>query len=279
MRTVAELLAEATRRLEPVTETPRLDAEILLSHALGLTRSKLLARLSEPVDCAAFEPLLRRRIAHEPIAYIVGHWEFFSLDFLARPPVFVPRPETEHLVEVVIEFINERALRVLEVGTGAGCVAVTIGRNAPECTVVATDILPEAVALARENAERLGVKNIEFYQGDLFEALPPSTEPFDVICWNPPYVEDDAWLALSPVIRLYEHPRALLGGPDGLDEVRRIIAESASRLNPGGMLALELGMGQYDAVEKLLKTTGFVEVSFRKDLADIERIAFGIKSS
>lgn len=279
MPTVAQTLADAARRLEPVTETPRLDAEILLAHAIGLTRAQLLAQLQRPVpESVPFARLLERRLDAEPMAYILGEWEFFSLDLYVEPPMFCPRPETEHLVEVVLEYLGERPARMLELGAGTGCISIAVAHNAPGLTAFATDINPAAVALAQRNAARHGLaERVQFLVGDLFDPLPPGLPPFDVICSNPPYVEDDAWPGLDPVIRLHEDQRAFTAGPDGLDVVRRILAGAAPRLAPGGLLAFEIGFGQYDAVTRLLIEAGYVDIGHRRDLGGIQRIAFARK--
>jgi len=273
MLTLGERLAKAAQLFVLVTDTPRLDAEILLAHALGISRAQLLARLRDPCDAPGFDALLKRRLEHEPIAYILSEWEFFSLAFRVTPPLFVPRPETEHLVEVVLGFIGNVSARVLELGTGTGCVAVAIAHNAPKTHLVATDINPKALKLAAENAQRHGVADrIEFRSGDLFEALPEKPGPFDVVCCNPPYVEEPAWSELPPVIRLHEDTQALLAGPDGLDVVRRLVCEARLYLRPGGLLAFEVGMGQYGKVHQMLLDNGYERVGFRRDLAGIERI-------
>ena len=271
--TLAERLADAAQKLANVTETPRLDAEILLAHALDISRAGLLARFRDRPDAPGFDEFLRRRLAHEPLAYILGAWEFFSLTFKVVPPLLVPRPETEHLVEAVLEFIKDTEARVLEIGTGTGCVAVAIAHNAPSCRVVATDICAEALETAAHNAVRHRLeRRIEFRQGDLFEPV-RSDAPFDAICSNPPYVEDAAWGELSPVITRYEDPQALLAGKDGLDVIRRLAAEAPAHLEPGGLLAFEIGMGQRHAVETILRENGYDAVEFRHDLAGTDRIA------
>lgn len=276
-QTLAKLLTEATRRLDTVTETPRLDAEILLAHALGYTRAQLLARLREIRDVSGFEPLISRRLAYEPIAYILGEWEFFSMSFLCRAPVLVPRPETEHLVEVALEHLVKTTgpPTVLDLCTGTGCVAIAIAKNAPHAQVTATDLSTDALALTRENATRHGV-TIDLFQGDLFSALPTETPPFDLIVANPPYVEESDWPGLSPVIRIHEDPRALLAGPDGLDAIRRIITDAPAWLKPGGMLALEISERQSETVRTLFKTAGFTGIATRNDLAGIPRILYGV---
>lgn len=292
--TWAVCLREAAQRLAPVTETPRLDAEILLAHALNLSRAKLLARLREPAaPPAVFEDYLARRLAHEPIAYITGTWEFFSREFAVHPPALVPRPETEHLAEVALEYaagtghgmdaanggrlstaVKERVSpRILELGTGTGCVAVTLAATLPRASVWATDIRPENLKLAEENASRHCVA-IALYQGDWFEALPAGCGPFDLIVSNPPYVEEGEWGTLSPVIRRHEDPGALLAGPDGLAALRTIIHESVLWLAPDGLLALEMGERQWPEVKRVFLQAGFRGAACRNDLAGVPRIAF-----
>ncbi|MBI2433785.1 MAG: peptide chain release factor N(5)-glutamine methyltransferase [Candidatus Hydrogenedentes bacterium] len=277
MRTTAQAVADAADALVPVTDTPRLDAEILLAHALGISRSQLLGRLRNvlpPEAAAAFQPLLARRLNYEPIAYILGTWEFFSLEFITRPPVLVPRPETEHLVEVTLEHLRGHPGRVLDLCTGTGCVAIAIAINAPNAVVLATDIHPSAVSLARENCAKHQV-DVTIHQGDLFAGLSTREPRFDVVVSNPPYVPDEEWTTLPAVIRLHEDPKALLAGRDGLDMIRRIIAGAPGWLNPGGLLALELGEDQYDAVASLLAAASFRDIGCRHDLAGIRRIIHG----
>lgn len=282
--TLAEKLAAAARKLEPVTDTPRLDAEILLAAALRISRAQLMARLKERADAPSFEEYLARRMNYEPLAYILGEWEFFSMPFEVQPPLLVPRPETEHLVEAVLDYATVAAatakpgapppLRILELGTGTGCVAVAVAANAPAVSITATDLNPLALEVASRNARRHKVAaRIEFRQGDLFQALKPTGGAFDAICSNPPYIEDAAWPELSPVIRLHEDPDALLAGPDGLDIIRRIVHETPNHLVKGGLLAFEIGMGQQKAVENLLKQGSYQNIRFRNDLAGIPRIA------
>lgn len=270
--TLGHLLREAATRLAAVSDSSRLDAEILLAHALGLTRAQLLARLRDPGEAPAYEGLLQRRLDHEPIAYILGAWEFYSLGFLCRPPLLVPRPETEHLVETALAHLEIVPGPVLDFCTGTGCVAISIARNAAGQPIHATDIHPTAIAVAGENARRHGI-DLALYQGDLFDALPPDLPPFAAIVSNPPYVEDGAWSTLSPVITRHEDPGALLAGVDGLDCIRRIIAGAPGRLRPGGLLALEMGERQWPAVSGLLAEAGFREIGVVHDLAGIPRIA------
>jgi release factor glutamine methyltransferase len=274
---MGQLLSEGAQRLEGITETPRLEAELLLAHALRCTRSQLLARLKEEVDTAIFQALVDRRLAHEPVAYILGTWEFFSLEFRTRPPMLIPRPETEHLVEAALDYVKNcpvalEAPSILDLCTGSGCVAITLARNVGNSQVTATDLNPDAIALTLENAALHGV-DLRCLEGDLFEALPPDAKLFDIIVSNPPYVEEGEWPTLSADIRDYEDPRALLSGADGLDLIRRLINEAGAFLKPGGLLAFEMGERHVATVETMLHAAGFVHVSCRADLAGIPRIA------
>lgn len=272
-RSLRDLLAAASRQLAAVSETPRLEAELLLSHASGLSRSALLTRLNLVVEAPSLPQLIARRLRHEPVAYILGEWEFYSLPIEVRPPILVPRPETEHLVEAVLEEVGERRARVLDLCTGSGCVAVAVARNAPKATVLGGDINPDAVDLARRNAVLNDVvERVAFRTGDLFHVLEEEDAPFDVVCANPPYVEADDWDRLPEDIRAYEDPRAVLAGDDGLDVVRRLVQDAPAHLVQGGMLAFEIGMGQYDTVCAILKGYEYDDVRVRQDLAGRPRI-------
>ena len=272
----AQIAARATEQLASVTDTPRLEAELLLAHALGVSRTALLASLREPRDAPAFEALLERRLRREPIAYILGEWEFYSLALTVAPPLLVPRPETEHVVEEALKRAPAVSPRILDVGTGTGCLAVALAVELPEAQVTAVDVRPEALAAAGENARRHGVTDrVSAYGGDLFAALPADSAPFDLIVSNPPYVETAAWDGLAPDIRLYEDPGALLAGPEGLDVIRRLIGEGWSRLAPGGWLVFEMGDGQWPSVRRVLAAGGFTEADCACDLAGIPRVAMG----
>lgn len=272
--TLAERLAWATERIAPISDTPRLDAELLLACALGMSRAALLARLRDTTPAPDFPAWVARRAAAEPLAYLLGEWEFYALPFTVAPPLLTPRPETEHLVETVLEEIGRGRARLLEIGCGTGCVAVAVAVHAPHAQIVAVDIHPRACAVTARNARRHGVRDrVQVFQGDMACALDAREPAFDVVCSNPPYVEESAWHELSPVIRLHEDPGALLSGSDGLDAVRRIVADARSLLRPGGLLALEIGAGQAPAVRAILADAGYTAIRFVKDLADIERIA------
>ncbi len=279
MATLAERLSQAATALDAVSDTPRLDAEILLAQAMGISRAALLSRLKDDVTAIpAFEAMLERRLRYEPLAYILGEWEFFSLDFAIEPPLLVPRPETEHVAESVLEHIGTKGATVLEIGTGTGCIAISIAHAAKEASVVATDVNPRALKVARGNAERHHVaKRMAWREGDLFAALEPGDGPFDAVCSNPPYIEESAWDTLDPVIRLHEDPNALLAGNDGLDVIQRLVMEAPNWLVPGGLLAFEMGMGQYEPVRDLLDSHRYEHIRFVRDLAGIERVAVAKK--
>ncbi len=275
---LAARLRAAEMSLADVSESARLDAELLLAHALGWSRAEMLSRLRECHDSPQFGELLRRRRNHEPIAYILGEREFFSMVFSVERPLLVPRPETEHLVEACLDDVKDGPARVVDIGTGVGCVAVSIAALAKRTQVVAVDVALKATTMTRHNAARHGVRDrVHVLAADGFEAFTPGGGGFDAVVSNPPYVETSAWETLPPAIRLHEDPGALLAGPDGLTMIRRIIAEAGRYLRPGGLLALEIGMGQYRTVRALLEKHGYVSITSRRDLAGIERIALGRK--
>ena len=279
-KTLAEQIRIAASQLESVSDTPRLDAEILCAHALKISRAALLARLGESIESPIFNDLIKRRLAYEPIAYILGEWEFFSIPFLVKAPLLVPRPETEHLVEIVLDTHKKHSApcTILDLCTGTGCVGISLAKNIPAGHITATDINPEAEKICKKNAKRHGVsKRLQFRKGDLFHALHPSDGPFDYIVCNPPYVETHRWHSLSPVIRYYEDPKALLAGEDGLDIIRRLVSEARHWLVDGGMLAFEIGIEQDKIVEALLYEQQFSSINFVKDLAGIKRIVYGWK--
>lgn len=275
---IAECIAEASAQLAPITDTPRLEAELLLAHALNITRARLLARLRDTADVAPLAPLLARRLNHEPLSYIFGEWEFFGLPFFVRRPLLTPRPETEHLVERALAWLSgcpkERPV-VADVCCGTGCVAVSIGKHAPGASVFACDLRREAVTTTLLNAQRHELR-VQCIQGDLLTAVNTVAPSFDLIVSNPPYVPEQEWGDLSPVITKYEDPLALLAGEDGLAVIRRIVPQAHCCLRPGGMLAMEIGEGQFDAVAALMRAHGFSNVAGVRDLAGIQRIISGV---
>lgn len=278
-RTVSILLREAEASFAAAgIGTPRLDAEVLLALSCAGSRTQLYARLAEPVAEGAasrFDSLRRRRLEREPVAYLAGVQEFRSLPFSVTPDVLIPRPESELLVDCVLECLPARDARgegaptVCDVGTGSGCLAVSIARERPGVRVTATDVSEKALAVARGNAASLGVSGrVEFVRGDLFAGVAPGRR-FDVVVSNPPYIADAEEL---PAEVCHEPALALRAGRDGLDVVRRLVAESVARLAPGGWLVMEFGFGQAEAVAALAVAAGFADVSIRPDLAGIPRV-------
>lgn len=215
-------------------DTARLDAEVLLARACGVSRASLMAGVNVPSDAAdEFRRMIARRAAREPVAYIIGYKEFFSLDFEVTPTVLIPRPETEILVEAAVKFLAMRPnSQVLDIGTGSGAIAIAIAANAQKAQIKATDISQEALEVARRNASRHRCGDrVDFIAADLF---PDDGSRFDLIISNPPYVADGDFETLQPEIRLHEPRVALTFGTDGLDMYRRIATAIRSRLNPGG---------------------------------------------
>lgn len=256
-----------------------LEAEVLLRHALGLDRARLLSRLREelsPTEHAPFRSLVGRRLAHEPTAYIVGHREFYGLELETTPAALIPRAETELLVEEVLSVLTAGGKRaepwlVADVGTGNGAVAVALATHLPAATVHAVEVSAEALALARRNADRHGVtERIHFHRGDLLDPLP---EPVDAIAANLPYVRSADWEALPPEIRDHEPRAALDGGPTGLREVERLLRQAPDFLRPGGVLAAEIGWDQgpqASAIARLCFPRAIVGV--KRDLAGLDRV-------
>ena len=273
------MLDDAARKLESVSDSPGLDAELLLCHALDLDRAGLMLRLNDALEIPdSFDSMLDRRLHSEPIAYILGEWEFYSMPLAIRPPTLVPRPETEHLVEAVLDLMPASDAQILEIGTGSGCIAMAIAKHAPSCTILATDIKPQNLELALENATRHGLEDrIVFAQGSLFEPITEPPQLVHVICSNPPYVASADQDSLSRDIRDYEDPDALFSGEDGLDLIRKLIAQAQDYLHPGGHLIFEFGIGQHETITVLLAEHGYDDISFRNDLAGIKRVAVGRK--
>jgi release factor glutamine methyltransferase len=248
--TITEALRNAAETIERETQSDEasLEAELLLCHALGIDRVQLYQRMSDQIGDAAevLSGYLARRCVYEPTPYITGHREFFGLDFEVSPAALIPRPETETLVEAVIGFAEERfgeaTFTMVDVGTGAGTIAVAVAHALANAHVIATDRSPEALAVARSNAERHNVdKRIDFRVGDL---LKPLTEPVDVIAANLPYVSTADWEALPPEIREWEPRQALDGGADGRRIIERLLHAAPNFVRPKGALFAEIGDGQ-----------------------------------
>lgn len=268
-------------------ETPRLDAEVLLSDVLQLTRTQLFLdadrELSE-AELGKLRGLIKRRRGHEPLAYLRGRREFYGHDFLVDKRVLVPRPDTETLVDVALRRTAERPLgtRVLDLCTGSGAIAISFAKERRTARVLGTDISNDALAVARENAQKLGAYNVGFIYADLFDGvaavLSRAKMParFELITSNPPYIPSAEIATLMADVREHEPHLALDGGDDGLDLVRRIVQDAPNWLVCGGALAMEIGAGQAPAVAALLTARGFRDVLSERDLARIERVVHGV---
>ena len=259
------------------SESPRLDAEVLLAHVRGCPRISLYTAFDTPVadaERSRFRELVKRRGEGEPVAYLVGSKEFFSLPFAVSKGVLVPRPETEGLVVRTLDLCKAvTAPRIIDVGTGSGAIAVTLAKHLPQAVVVATDISPEALAVARENAARHGVaERIRFVECDLMAAA-EAAGPWDVIVSNPPYVREDEFESLPRDVRLHEPKTALVSGPTGVEVVARLAAAAAESLAPGGWLLVEIGPAVAAAAETSLDAqAGLVREPTLPDLAGLPRI-------
>ena len=273
-RTVESALKGAVRSLILHSSSAQLDAEVLLSHVLRVDRAALItrgSRLLAAEDLEVYRELLERRKAGLPVAYLTGRREFWSLPLKVTPAVLVPRPETEMLVEIALQHLprsEERA--VLDLGTGSGAVALAIASERPRARVVAVDVSPGALDLARDNARTLVLRNVTFRLGSWFEPVPG--EVFDVVVANPPYVADGdpalAALAAEPQL-------ALVAGPAGLDALEAITAQAPQHLSRGGWLVLEHGSTQQQAVATLLERHGFVNIACHSDYSGLPRVTRG----
>ena len=251
-------------------ETGRLDAEWLLAAALGVDRLQLYLKYNRPLSSEereAFKPLLRRRAGREPLQYIIGRTGFRELELKTDPRVLIPRPETEVLVQEVLDWASAGAESVWDMGTGAGAVALSLAAEGTWTRVVATDVSPEALSVAADNAERYDLGgHVEFREGSLFEPLEEG-ERFDVIVSNPPYIAEGEKGELQPEVRDWEPPEALFAGEDGLDVIRELVAGAPKHLLSGGLLALECGLGQAEGIAADVQATGaFGAVRIRADL-------------
>jgi release factor glutamine methyltransferase len=267
---------EAALRAGPHPEKARRDAELLLLYAAGMSRSAFLAHSGDELDLAAathYEVLLERRREGEPIQYITGACEFYGLPFRVTPDVLIPRPETEHLVERVLELaVAFTEPRIADVGTGSGAIAVALAHKMPNARIVAIDLSEAALDVALENAKHNAVADrIRFLQGDLL--APIASETFDLVVSNPPYVPAADRETLAIEVREFEPGLALFAGEDGLEIYRRLIPDAFGVLASGGLIALEMGFGQSDAVGRLLTAAGFLDVRFTADLQGIPRVA------
>ena len=261
-------IRKATSTLsETGVDAPRLEAQILAGHAMGKARAWILAHGETQIDEPAFEELLNRRLGNEPLAYILGTWEFYGRDFTVDASVLIPRQETETTVEAALDAIRRKqSPLVLDLGTGSGCIAITIALERPDARVYALDISKTALATAKKNAAALGA-NVQFKQSDLLKSY--RGPKLDLIVTNPPYVSTK--IDLVPEVGEWEPAVALFGGKSGLDLMRRIAAESAEYLRPDGMLVTEIADGQGPEAKRTFQRAGWVLKEMRKDLSGNER--------
>jgi release factor glutamine methyltransferase len=283
LRTLGEWLRVGAERLRlgPHPERARQDAEVLLRSVLNQDRAWILAHSDEPVNAdaeASYTAMLSRRLHGEPIQYIAGQCEFFGMPFAVAPGVLIPRPETEHLVEEVLRLATlHSASHIADIGTGSGAIAVALAHRLPTAQIVATDISSQALAIARDNANRNSVSDrIDFREGDLLAPL--AGQSFDILASNPPYVPLRDRVSLSVEVRGYEPESALFAGDDGLAIYRRLIPDARTYLKQDGWLVVEIGCGQQQAIEQLFEDSGYREVHFIADYQGIPRVAIGQRS-
>lgn len=271
--TVGEVLRQAVTTLTPTSPTPRLDAEVLVMHVCTFGRSHLITH--QPVAVTddqrrQLDVLMARRQRGEPIAYLTGTREFWSMELNVSPHTLIPRPETELLVEKALVRIPPDAdWTVADLGTGCGAIALALAKERPRCRVIATDISPEALEVARLNANQFCLANVEFHEGDWLTAL--AGDRLDVIVSNPPYVRaDDPHLGQGDV--RFEPRQALIAGADGMDAIRRLVRHVPQSLTPGGWFLFEHGSDQADAVGDLLRQHGYRDIVYHRDLGGHDRI-------
>jgi release factor glutamine methyltransferase len=273
--TIRALLEDAIGRLLPHTDTASLDAELLLAHVLGASRARLKSHPEDaatPATAARFEALVARRERGEPLAYLTGHRDFWTLLLQVSPAVLVPRPETELLVEHALGLFPAAPIRAADLGTGSGAIALALASERPAWEITATDISEDALAVARANAHALALERVKFVAGHWLEPL--GSRRFDLIVSNPPYIAC-ADAALGQAVLRHEPAIALASGSDGLDAIRTIVRDAPAHLEHGGWLLLEHGAAQADAVARELVVRGFRHVRSRRDLAGHERMTEG----
>jgi len=282
MLTVLEILKKTTEFFAGKgIVSPRLNAELLVGHALGLKRMQLYLQFERPLEERELElirPLVRRRGRHEPLQYIVGETDFHGLSIKVDPRVLIPRPETEQLVELAIQSLATPPSAVLELGTGSGAIALALAQHFPSARVTATDRDASALALARENAVRTGLENrISFTEANWFEGLAPAT--FNLIISNPPYLSADELKLIPEEVRAFEPGHALVAADNGLADFVRIIAAAPSFLANDGLLVLETGEEQHEKIFAELRAAGFASMEGRQDLAGRSRFVVARRES
>lgn len=283
MNSIQDILTTATQKLESTgIDTPRLDAEVLLAHVLGIKRVDLILERDKAVSDEhhiRFDELIEERVRRRPVSQLVGMREFWSLPITVNEHVLTPRPETEGIIDFSLKhFPRDSILNILDLCTGSGCIAAALATEFPNARIAATDISSKALDVARENLA-FASDRVELLQGDLFDVFGSrftvyGSRPFDLIVSNPPYIPEDDCSTLPPEVRDYEPLEALAAGRDGLAILRKIAQYAPRYINSGGWLVIEIGMGQARAVsEMLIETETFSRIEVKRDLAGIERIA------
>ncbi len=259
-------------------DSARLDAELLLAEVLNLERIELYTQFNRPLvedELAAFRALIKRRANREPTAYIIGHRHFWEFELKVDSRVLIPRPDTETLIRATLERLDEdSAERLVDIGTGSGAIALTLASERSQLQIAATDDSGDALDVATANAQALSLEErISFFKGDLLDALPDEWLPLDFIISNPPYIAESEREDLQPEVRDFEPADALFAGADGLDVIRRLVADARGALRPGGQLLFEIGYQQGEAVADLLATYDYDEIELLKDYGDRDRVA------
>ncbi|HMA98393.1 MAG TPA: peptide chain release factor N(5)-glutamine methyltransferase [Wenzhouxiangella sp.] len=269
MTRITELLRQASEQLDS-----RLEAELLLSEAVQHPRAWLYAHGNEEIgsdEKARFQELLQRRSQGEPVAYILGRREFYGRTFIVSPEVLIPRPETELIVELALQHLDSQTAEIIDVGTGSGCIGLTLAAERPSWQVTAVDNCPTALRVCQANAEKLGLERVRLAESDLLTAL--ADQSFDAIVSNPPYVAaNDSHLTQGDL--RFEPKQALSAGSDGLAIIRQLVRQSRRQLKPAGKLIIEHGYDQGPAVQSLMTAAGFVNATTFRDLAGIDRVTF-----
>lgn len=281
--TILKVLRWTTQFLtERGSDSARLDAELLLAHGLNLPRIQLYAHFDRPLEAdelAAIREMVKRRARGEPIAYIVGARGFWTIDLKTDRRALIPRPDTEVLVESALALLeNDSQARLVDVGTGTGAIALAIAAERPQVAIAATDIRPDTLELARENAQALELEErVSFFEGDLLEALDQTWHGVDMVVSNPPYIAEAVRDELMVDVREFEPGEALFAGEDGLDVIRRLVPQAFSVLRSGGHFLCEIGFDQGERVQHIFAQAGFEDVSVRRDYGGNDRVVSGRK--
>ena len=281
VRVIADHAAQALVARGFAPEDARRDVSVLARHVLGWTMADWVTNAGAPSPTGFAESLQRlvlRRMTHEPVAYITGVREFYGREFMVTRAVLIPRPETEGIIEAIPAGLpaahGSGTPVILDIGTGSGCLAITLALEHPAARVIATDVSQDALSIAAQNAQRLGAHRAEFVEASL---VPNGLPPLDLIVTNPPYVPERDRESLSPDVRDFEPAQALFAGEDGLGVIRDLLPEARAALKPGGALIMEIGAGQAEAVAALVAGAGLRLITIRPDLQGIPRIAVAVR--